>query len=156
MQPWGLVTDSTVSKIYDLYTEGWSVEAIAQKLKLKAVVVAGFIKQPQFQADLKLLQDDLNLRDICTPLGRMKLLQERAFDVVLETLIDPKSKKRFEAAQDVLDRAGDVPRRSKSENLSIQVNGHDLAMLAGTLREIGAVDVSLALPSGNEPERQVS
>jgi hypothetical protein len=136
--PWGVLTDPVESSIYDFYTQGYSVEKISVLCGLAEKVVLGVIRSVPFQADLKLLQDDLKYKELMSPTARVERLQHKALDVLVDEMARPNGKYRVVSAQDILDRGRDVPRATRVTQTNESVPAEALSFVAQVLRELGA------------------
>lgn len=136
--PWGILTDPVESAIFDFYTRGYSVEKIAVLCSLAEKVVLGVIRSVPFQADLKLLQDDMHYQELMSPMARVSRLQHKALDVLVDEMDRPNGKHRVTAAQDMLDRGRDVPRATRVTQVAESVPAEALTFVAQVLRELGA------------------
>lgn len=136
--PWGVLTDPVECAIYDNYTKGYSVEKIALLTGLAEKVILGVIRSVPFQADLKLLQDDMIYHELMSPIARVSRLQHKALDVLVDEMDRPNGKHRVTAAQDMLDRGRDVPRASRVTAAAESIPAEALSFVAQVLRELGA------------------
>ena len=150
-KPWGILVDQTQVEIFDRYTSGYSIEKIAMLLGLTTEVVLGVVRSVPFQADLKLLEDDMEYHRIYSPQARISRLQHKAIDVLVDEMDKPNGKFRLASAQDVLDRGRDVPRSTKTIQQGDVIPAEALSFVAQVLKEVGGIAIE-ALKAGHQPE----
>jgi hypothetical protein len=150
--PWGVLTDPVECAIYDFYTQGYSVEKISVLCGLAEKVVLGVIRSVPFQADLKLLQDDMQYHELMSPMARVTRLQHKALDVLVDEMAKPNGKYRVVSAQDILDRGRDVPRATRVTQNTESVPAESLSFVAQVLRELGAGLASGLVTTLNEQQ----
>lgn len=138
-KPWGLIQDTTHVEVFEAYTSGKSIQQISKLTGLAELIIVNLIKSVPFQADLKLLQDDENLKQLLSPRQRIALLQHRAIDALEEEVSNPKSKLRIQAATEILDRGLDVPKSAKMVDQSTDVPAEALAFLGLVIREVAGI-----------------
>ena len=136
MRPWGVITDQTQVEVFDLYTSGKSIQHIQKVTGLAEIIIVNIIKSVPFQADLKLLQDDEDLKRLLSPKQRVALLQHRALDVLVEEMDKPNGKYRVPAAVEILDRGLDIPKSAKMVDQSTDVPAEALAFLGLVIKEV--------------------
>jgi len=150
-KPWGILVDQTQVEIFDRYTSGYSIEKIAMLLGLTTEVVLGVVRSVPFQADLKLLEDDMEYHRIYSPAARISRLQHKAIDVLVDEMDKPNGKFRLASAQDVLDRGRDVPRSTKTIQQGDVIPAEALSFVAQVLKEVGGIAIE-AMKASREPE----